>query len=217
MIERMDASLGRIQEELRRWNLEEKTIVIFTSDNGGFGKVTSNAPLRGSKGMLYEGGVRVPMAIYWPGVTRPGSVSQEPVISLDLYPTILEMAGAKIPKEYSLDGQSLVPLLAQTQCRLERKALYWHFPAYLQSNGVVKGSPFRTTPAGSIRMGDWKLIEFFEDGRKELYNLQDDVGETTNLASRHPGKADELYQALVAWRKEVDAPVPTELNPLWRP
>jgi len=216
MIESMDDSIGAVLGKLEALKLTEKTIVIFFSDNGGHGGVTSNAPLRGSKGMLYEGGIREPLVIKWPGVTVSGSTSDEPVIGVDLYPTLLEATGSAKPKDYLLDGQSLVPLLKESTASLNRPALFWHFPCYLQGYTPRHG-PFRTTPAGAIRMGDWKLIEYFEDNTLELYHLKNDLGEKNNLAQQMPEKTRELHQALQTWRKEVKAPVPTEKNPRYDP
>ncbi len=212
MIESMDDSVGTVLETLDRLKLADNTIVVFYSDNGGHAGATSNAPLRGSKGMLYEGGIRVPMAVRWPGVAKAGSVCEEPVIGIDLYPTLLEATKTKRPAKAQLDGTSLVPLLKDAQAKLFRPALYWHFPAYLQGSTRRHG-PFRTTPAGAVRMGDWKLIEYFDDGTLELYNLVNDIGETGNLAKQQPKKTARLHAMLKAWRRATDAPVPTEMNP----
>ncbi|MBC8325280.1 MAG: sulfatase [Verrucomicrobia subdivision 3 bacterium] len=216
MVESMDDSIGAVQATLKRLKLDDNTIVIFFADNGGHGGVTSNAPLRGSKGMLYEGGIREPLAVKWPGVTQPGSTCHVPVIAVDFYPTLLEIAGAKRPKNYQLDGVSLTPLLRDASGSLGRDALHWHFPCYLQGYTPRHG-PFRTTPAAAIRMGDWKLIEFFEDGKLELYNLKNDLSEKTDLAKEMPAKIKELHTAMLKWRKATNAPVPTEKNPLFDP
>ena len=216
MIESMDDSIGAVQATLKRLKLEENTVVIFFSDNGGHGGVTSNAPLRGSKGMLYEGGIREPLVVKWPGVTKPGTACNEPVIGVDLYPTFLEMAGARRPKNYLLDGLSIASLLRDAKASLKREAIFWHFPCYLQGYTPRHG-PFRTTPAAAIRMGDWKLIEFFEDGKLELYNLKSDLSEKNNLAQKMPAKTKELHAAMLKWRKSVKAPVPTEKNPRYDP
>ena len=129
---------------------------------------------------------------------------------------MLEVTGSQKPKDYLLDGKSLVPLLKDASSSLDRPALFWHFPAYLQGYTARHG-PFRTTPAGAIRMGDWKLIEYFEDNTLELYNLKQDLGEKTNLAQSMPEKTRELHQALLTWRQQVKAPVPTEKNPRYDP
>ncbi len=218
MLASLDESVGRVLAKLDQLKLSENTLVIFTSDNGGVGgyvregikaagDTTDNTPLRGGKGMLYEGGVRVPYLFRWPGKVAAGTVCAEPINSVDLYPTLLELAGAAAPTGHALDGVSYVPCLTSGgKVTLKRDALYWHFPGYL---GAGQGT-WRTTPAGAIRAGDWKLLEFFEDGRLELYNLRDDLGERNNLAAKMPEKAKELHGKLVAWRKEVNAPMPTK-------
>ncbi len=213
MIESTDQGVGRIMAKLDELNLADNTIVFFFSDNGGVKGITSNEPLRGGKGMLYEGGIREPTIVRWPGVTRPGSTCGEPVIGIDFYPTILEMTGAPKPAGKVLDGVSIVPLLKGAKS-LTREAIFWHFPAYLQGKAEGARDPhFRTRPAAAVRAGDWKLIEYFEDGALELYNLRDDIGEQKNLAETLPEKARELHKLMLTWRKTLNAPVPTELNP----
>jgi arylsulfatase A-like enzyme len=156
--------------------------------------------------MLYEGGVRVPYIFRWTGTIAPGTACREPINSVDLYPTLLALTGAKAPENYTLDGVSYWHLLTgRGQGKLDRDAIYWHFPGYL---GAGPGS-WRTTPAGSVRSGDWKLIEFFETGKLELYNLRDDLGEKTDLAGSMPDRVKDLHTRLVAWRKSVNAPMPT--------
>jgi len=216
MIESMDDSVGTVLDTLDRLKLADNTIVIFYADNGGHGGVTSNAPLRGSKGMLYEGGIRVPMAVRWPGVVKSGTTSDEPVIGIDLYPTLLEATQTKLPPRVKLDGTSLLPLFSDAGASLFRPAIYWHFPAYLQGYTKRHG-PFRTTPAGAIRMGDWKLIEYFEDGALELYNLAEDIGEEQNLTKREAKRTAEMHSIMKAWRRATNAPVPTEMNPEFDP
>ena len=216
MIASVDESVGRVVAKLAELGLADNTLVIFTSDNGGVGGyveagvkategITNNAPLRGGKGMLYEGGVRVPWIAKWPGRVKPGTTCDAPVISVDLYPTLLDVAGAKPDPGYTLDGTSITPLLVgggeQAQAR---NPLYWHFPGYLGSGKDV----WRTTPAGAVRSGDWKLIEFFETGKAELYNLRDDVGEKRDLTATMPEKGKELRDQLAAWRAKVNAPMP---------
>ena len=217
MIASVDESVGRMVALLDELKLAENTLLIFTSDNGGVGgyvregvkqggDITDNAPLRGGKGMLYEGGVRVPYIFRWPGRIPAGTACATPINSVDLYPTLLEVGGAPRPANYPLDGMSYLKLLTSGgKASLDRDAIYWHFPGYL---GAGVGS-WRTTPAGAIRAGDWKLIEFFEDNRLELYNLRDDLSETNNLVAKLPDKAKELHGKLVAWRKQVGAPMPT--------
>jgi arylsulfatase A-like enzyme len=215
MIASVDESVGRVVATLDELGLSKNTLVIFASDNGGVGgyerygiqgkSITDNAPLHGGKGMLYEGGIRVPYIFRWPGVIPAGVVCDEPINSVDLYPTLLELTGAEEPRQ-PLDGLSYLTLLKSGgQKKLNREALYWHFPGYLGSGAGT----WRTFPAGAIRSGDWKLIEFFEDGHLELYNLRDDIGETKNLADSQPEKAKELHAKLVKWRQEIHAPMPT--------
>lgn len=217
MIESVDDSIGRVLKQLDDLSLTDRTIVMLFSDNGGFGGATSNFPLRGSKGMLYEGGIREPLTIKWPGVTKAGTKCGEPVIGIDFYPTLLEMTGTRPPEGYELDGLSMVPLLKDPEATLDREAIFWHFPCFLDGKGDPEGGPFRTTPAGAIRMGNWKLIEWFETSRLELYDLEHDLRETQNLAESLPGKLNEMHAAMKAWRKAVDAPIPSMPNPRYVP
>ena len=206
MVHSMDECVGRVLRKLEELNLLGNTVVMFTGDNGGLignpkRPVTSNVPLRAGKGSAYEGGVREPFIIYWPGVTEPGSVCREPVMSIDFYPTILQMAGAKGDPRHNraVDGVSLVPLLRQSG-RPPPRALYWHYPHY---------HPGGATPYSAIRQGDLKLIEFLEDGRVELYNLRRDIGETQDLAPSMAQEARDLRRALRNWRGAVGAQLPT--------
>jgi arylsulfatase A-like enzyme len=215
MIESTDDSLGEVLAAIRRKGFEEDTIVVFYSDNGGHGGVTAMTPLRGSKGMLYEGGIRVPLVVKWPGVVDANSTCGIPVIGVDLFPTFCDVAEISPPADAVLDGESLVPLFQQQE-DWDREALYWHFPAYLQGYTERHG-PFRTTPAAAIRAGDFKLIEFFEDGTLELYNLVDDIGESRNMASEMPKKVKTLHGQMLDWRARLNAPVPTERNPEYAP
>ena len=215
MIESMDQSVGAVCAKLDELKLSDNTVVFFFSDNGGYANATSMAPLRGSKGMLYEGGIRVPMIARWPGRVKAGTSCDVPVIGIDFYPTFLEIAGAPKPPGHILDGVSLVPLLTRRQA-LKRKSIFWHFPAYLEPYNKNQ-EPWRMTPGGAVRQGDWKLIEFFEDGKVELYNLKDDISETNDLSKAKPEKTKELHRTLVEWRKSVNAPVPTEKNPQYNP
>ncbi len=215
MIESTDQGVGRILGKLDELDLARNTVVFFFSDNGGHGTITSMKPLRGSKGMLYEGGIREPMIVRWPGRVQAGTTSDVPVIGIDFYPTILELAGARKPDGHVLDGESLAPLMLG-EGTPERDALYWHFPAYLEAYKGMKGH-WRTTPAGAIRQGDWKLLEFFEDGRLELYNLKQDIGEQHDQAAKRPDMLKKLHQRLLSWRKSINAPVPVEKNPQYDP
>lgn len=216
MIHSVDESVGRVLRTLEKLELTQRTVVVFFSDNGGFGGATSNHPLRGAKGMLYEGGIREPFLFKWPGVTQGGAQCAEPILGIDLYPTFLEVTQTSPPANYELDGLSLVPLLKDARASLDRDALYWHFPCYLQGSGDPHGGPFRTTPAGAIRKGDWKLIEWFESGRQELYNLRTDLSESHNLIEQHPEIATDLMHRMTNWRKQVAAPVPTTPNPRYQ-
>jgi arylsulfatase A-like enzyme len=202
MVDSMDQSVGRVMRKLDELGAAKNTIVVFMSDNGGLstrrGAPTSNAPLRAGKGWLYEGGIREPMIIKWPGVTTPGSTCSVPVTSTDFYPTLLEAAGLPLRPEQHADGVSLVPLL-KGGTSLDREALYWHYPHY---------SPQGGTPSGAVRAGDWKLIEFFEDMHVELYNLREDIGEQHDLAEKKPEKAEELRARLHQWRESLDARMP---------
>jgi arylsulfatase A-like enzyme len=214
MIASVDESVGRILATLDELGLANNTLVIFSSDNGGVGGyrraglekdgITDNAPLKGGKGMLAEGGVRVPYIFRWKGTVAPGRTEATPIISVDLYPTLVELAGAKPPADQPLDGVSCASLLTEGK-PLERDAIYWHFPGYLGAGR----NQWRTLPGGAVRMGDWKLIEYFEDGGQELYNLKADIGEEHNLAASETETAGRLREKLVAWRKTVDAPMPT--------
>jgi arylsulfatase A-like enzyme len=221
MIASVDESVGRVLAKLDQLHLADNTVVVFSSDNGGVGgyvregigqdrgDITDNTPLRSGKGSLYEGGTRDPLIVRWPGVVKPGSTCDVPAIHVDLYPTFLEIAAANPPGGYPLDGKSLVPLLRDAGATFSREAIYQHFPGYL-GNG---NDSWRTTPVSLIQAGPWKLMEFLEDHRLELYNLHDDIGETRNLAAQMPDKAKELHDKLVAWRQEIKAPMPTPNSP----
>ena len=198
MIESVDDSVGHIMETLDRLNLADNTIVIFTSDNGGSKNWTSNYPWCGDKGNYYEGGIRIPAIIKWPGVTQAGRLSDEIIISPDYYPTILEMAGLPKKPEQHLDGLSLTEVLKH-QASLEREAIFWDFPHYI--NKPIEGD----FPTSTVRQGDWKLIQSLEDGSVELFNLVDDPQETTDLASARPDKVAELRKLIVQHRIEVQA------------
>lgn len=207
MVEGLDTNIGRLLDKLKELGLEENTVVIFTSDNGGLstseGLPTANVPLRGGKGWLYEGGVRVPWLICWPGIARAGSVCDVPVISTDFYPTILEMAGLPANPKQHMDGVSIVPLLKGDA--LPERALFWHYPHYSNQGG---------RPSGSIRVGDLVLIENFEAGSLELYDLKKDVGEKQNLAETMPQPRDRMHALLRDWRRSVAANMP-RVNPDW--
>ena len=203
MLEQLDTGIGRVVAALEKNGLTEKTIVIFMSDNGGLstseGHPTSNLPLRAGKGWPYEGGIREPWIVCAPGVTKPGSTCDTPVISTDYHPTLLALAGLPLKPEQHLDGVSIVPLLKGGA--MDRgKPLFWHYPHYGNQGGA---------PYGMIREGDWKLIEWYEDGSFELYNIPQDLSEKSNLAAQHPDRVKTLHEKLVAWRKQVYALMPT--------
>ena len=210
MLEQLDSGIGRVLAALEKNGLTEKTIVVFMSDNGGLataeGWPTSNLPLRAGKGWPYEGGVREPMIVVAPGVTKPGTTCDSPVISTDFYPTLLQLAGLPAKPDQHLDGVSFVPLLKGEEMQ-RGKPLFWHYPHYANQGGA---------PNGIIRDGDWKLIEWFEDGALELYNIPQDLSEKTNLAAQQPVRVKELHAKLIAWRKEVGALMPTP-NPDFDP
>ena len=204
-IEAVDQNVGRIMEHLEQLNLSDNTVVIFTSDNGGTQQYTP--PLRGGKGELYEGGIRVPLVVTGPAVKMLGSKCDAPVSSVDFHPTLLELAGIKPPEGQALDGVSLVPLFHGAST-LDRKRLFWHFPCYVG----------RASPSSAIREGDFKLIEFFEEGgRVELFNLKNDPNEEKNLADLMPDKAAALAKTLRAWQKETNALLPPGPNPNYDP
>jgi arylsulfatase A len=204
MIESVDQSVERIVKKLDALGIADRTIVFYTSDNGGLLGSTSNLPLRAGKGSPWEGGTRVPLIVRWPGVVAAGSVCHAPVISADFFPTIQAMTG--VGSDDRLDGESLVPLLRQTG-DLKRDAIFWHYPHY---------HPGGATPYGAVRQGDFKLIEFYEDHHVELYNLKDDLGEKKDLAASLSDKARQLRDRLAAWRQEVGAQMPLP-NPNYDP
>lgn len=204
-IEAVDQNVGRIVAAVERLRLTERTYVIFTSDNGGTAQYT--APLNGGKGQLYEGGIRVPLVVAGPNIAKPGRTCSVPVSSVDLYPTLLELAGQTPPQGQVLDGVSLAPTLRGAE-ELPRSKLFWHFPCYVG----------RSRPSSAVREGDYKLIEFFERGGSiELYNLRRDPGEQRNLAQLEPAKAAELHRVLQAWQRETGAAIPTKPNPQYDP
>ena len=202
MLEQMDSAIGRVLEALTRYGVADHTIVIFMSDNGGLstaeGWSTSNFPLRGGKGWPYEGGIREPMIVCAPGIAKPGSVCDTPVISNDFYPTLLDLAGLPLMPQQHRDGVSLLRLLQGG--KLPRRDLFWHYPHYGNQGGA---------PCSTVRDGDWKLIEWFEYQRLELFNLKNDLSESNNVATTNPDKVKKLHARLVAWRKNVNALLPT--------
>jgi len=213
MVSSLDENVGRVLDTLDRLGIADRTVVFFYSDNGGYignyrgERVTDNHPLRSGKGALYEGGIRVPLIVRWPGVTPEGAVCREPVSSTDFFRTILDMAGLASDSAWNrgVDGCSLVPVLRDPTATLDRDALFWHYPHYYET----------TTPVSAVRTRDWKLLEFFEDGRTELYRVSDDIGEQRDLSREHPEIVRELHDRLRDWRADVDAQLPTP-NPDFR-
>jgi arylsulfatase A len=216
MVHSMDQAVGTVLSALDRNGIAENTLVVFTSDNGGltqrYGKIegfTDNAPLRRGKGSAFEGGVRVPTIVKWPGITSPGTTCDEPVIGMDFYPTLLEVAGVAGDKQHDqrLDGLSLVPLLREPSTTLSRDALYWHYPHYHAGGDG---------PYSAIRARDWRLVHFYEDDSQVLFNLAADVGERHDMSASHPEVVARLRQQLDHWRADVNAQSPTQ-NPNYDP
>ncbi len=203
MVEAMDMAVGKVLDGLKQLKLEENTVVFFMSDNGGLstseGHPTSNLPLRGGKGWMYEGGIREPMMVRWPGVTKPGSVNDTPVTSTDFFPTILEMAKMELELPLPIDGVSFTSALRGK--KHERGAMYWHYPHY-GNQGCA--------PTAAVREGDWKLIEWYENGKLELFNLKEDIAEKNDLAKKNPDKVKVLAAQLAQWRKDTGARIPAK-------
>ncbi len=204
-IEAVDQNVGRIMDTLAKLNLTDNTVVVFTSDNGGTDRYT--APLKGSKGQLYEGGIRVPLVVSWSGLKRPGTRCDAPVCTVDWYPTLLELAKLEAPRNHTLDGISLAPAF-QGESEWKRERLFWHFPCYVG----------KATPSSAIREGDFKLIEFFEDGgHVELYNLRTDPREEHDLAARMAEKVKSLHETLTQWQADTQSALPRGSNPAYDP
>jgi arylsulfatase A-like enzyme len=205
MIENLDTNIGRLLAALDAAGKADNTLIVFTSDNGGLataeGSPTCNAPLAEGKGWMYDGGIREPLLIRWPGVVPAGSTCSTPVTSTDFFPTFLEAAGLPPMPDQHVDGISLMPLLRGGS--MQPRPIFWHYPHYSNQGG---------TPACSMRHSDWKLIEFFEDNHLELYNLREDISEQNDLAAERSGLATELHEQLAAWRREIEAKIP-EPNP----
>ncbi|MCF7786624.1 MAG: sulfatase [Prosthecobacter sp.] len=202
MVEAMDAAVGKVLAKLDELGLAKNTIIIFTSDNGGLstseGSPTSNLPLRGGKGWLYEGGIREPLIVRWPGVVKPGAEVNTPVISPDYFATLADVTGTKPTSK--IDGVSLRPLL-EGKADLPERALFWHYPHYGNQGGA---------PGAAMRRGDWKLIQWFEQDQPELFNLKDDLSETQNLTAQEPERVKAMLAELQAWQKDVGALIPTK-------
>ncbi|MEL7496058.1 MAG: sulfatase [Planctomycetota bacterium] len=220
MVQAVDDGVGKIMETLKSNDLLDNTVIVFFSDNGGYGGGTDMAPLRGHKGTYYEGGIRVPFFIYWPGKIAAGR-TDEPMIGVDLYPTLCEIAGLELPKNQVFDGVSLLPYATGKTKKVssEPRSLFWHFPAYLQSTNrrdlydEQRDPIFRTRPCSVIRKGNWKLIQFFESGDLELYDLNQDISESMNLAAKKPELVKTLFAELQQWQQDTGADIPVKLNP----
>ncbi len=210
LIYTVDENVGLIMATLKELGIEDNTIVVFSSDNGGLSTAerspTTNYPLRYGKGWNYEGGVRVPLIVKWPGVTKAGSVSSFPIVNTDFYPTFLEMAGLPQMLQQTKDGVSMVPLL-KGEKSIDQKEIFWHYPHYGNQGG---------SPASSVRMGDWKLIQFYSDNHVELYNLRIDIEERRDLARAFPDKTADLLGRLNSWKKSTNAKTPL-INPYYNP
>jgi arylsulfatase A-like enzyme len=193
----MDTNVGRLMARLDELGIADNTLILFTSDNGGH-NVTSNRALRGGKGWLYEGGVREPWIVKWPGVTKPGSICDVPVMNTDILPTVLEACGSPAKPDLHKDGVSFASLL-RGDTKPVHDALFWHFPHY-GNHG--------SGPCSSVRVGEWKLIHWIEDDSVELFNLATDPAEKTDVAAQQPDRAKDLRARLDAWRKETDANMP---------
>ena len=206
MVENVDTNIGRVLDAIDAAGQRDNTIVIFFSDNGGLataeGSPTCNAPLHEGKGWMYEGGTREPLIVRWPSIVPAGAIAKQVATSTDFYPTLLECAGLPLLPEQHCDGVSLLPTL-KGEADFDRGAIFWHYPHYSNQGG---------SPGCSMREGDWKLIEFFEDNRLELYNLEDDISEEYDVGDEYPEERDEMHAKLVEWRKSVLAKIP-EVNP----
>ena len=209
MVEAMDQAVGKVVDQVEELGLTDRTVFVFMSDNGGLstseGWPTSNLPLRGGKGWLYEGGIREPMGIVAPGVTTAGTICETPVISTDFYPTLLDLCGLPLRPQQHVDGESLKPLLAGSE--LPARPLFWHYPHYGNQGG---------RPGSAVRLGDWKLIQWSGEPDVELFNLAEDIGEQRNLAADKPELASKLTMLLDRWRKSTGAIMPAP-NPAWNP
>jgi len=224
MIQSVDDGVAEIMSALEETGQADRTVIVFFSDNGGYGPATDMDPLKGYKGTYYEGGIRVPLFVVWPGRVAPDQTSEIPVHGVDLFPTFCDLLGVDLPATHALDGRSLVPVLEgsldeTTLTEWRERALFWHFPAYLQSYGGMKGELeqrdplFRSRPVSLIRRGKWKLHQYFEDEALELYDLETDPGESTNLAESRQAIAEDLLAELRAWQEATKAAIPAAPNP----
>jgi arylsulfatase A-like enzyme len=217
MIEAVDRSVGRVVEKVDQLGIAQNTLLVFTSDNGGLPNVSQLEPLRGQKGSLFEAGVRVPTCMRWTGMIEPSSVCETPITSVDFLPTFTKLAGGQLPKTQPIDGVDIAPLFSGDP--IAERSIFWHYPLYLQGKGLTIDVPggktysWRGFPSTSLRRGDWKLIEFHENNSVALYNLRNDPGEQSDLATIMPRITAQLRAELDAWQAKTDAPVPTLVNP----
>ena len=221
MIEAVDKSVGRLQAKIDELGLSEGTLFVFSSDNGGLPSSTDNSPLRGGKGSLFEGGIRVPTCMTWPGVIEAGSTCDVPITSVDFLPTFAELSGASLPSAQPVDGRSMVPLLEGRFDALSDRPIYWFYPLYLSGEAEGNVLPifgttrpyWRGVPSAAVLKDDWKLVRYFEDDSAALYNVKDDVGETDDQFDAEPARAKAMLAELNRWLAKTEAPIPTELNP----
>ena len=215
MIQSLDENIGKILNKIKELNLENNTLIIFTSDNGGIRSISNQHPLRAGKGSYYEGGIRVPLIISWPGKIKPGSTSYERVSNIDFFPTIKKIVGYE--EKLDLDGMDLTNIFKEKQ--LKKRSLFFHFPVYLEPYDVLKDNGtdplFRTRPGSVLIKGDWKLHKYYENNKIELYNLKNDISESNNLSKINKEKTTELLNELEAWLIEKNAPIPSEPNLLF--
>ncbi|MDY8134170.1 sulfatase [Aquimarina sp. 2201CG5-10] len=213
MVESLDKNVGRLLHTLKELNIDKNTLVVFLSDNGGLASISSQFPLRAGKGSYYEGGIRVPCIIKWPNKIKGNRKTNIPITGMDIFPTLIDAVNDK--KKYDLDGISLLPFLKNNQ-KIEERALFWHFPIYLEKVNSLKDQArdtlFRTRPGSVVRKGKWKLHQYFENNEFELYNLENDIQEQTDLSKQYPEKVKELLQDLNIFRKDKNAPIPVEIN-----
>ncbi len=212
MVENLDTQIGRMIRYLKESGKLDNTFILFISDNGGVYRITKQWPLRAGKGSYYEGGIREPMFINWPGKIAGGAKIDVPITNLDIYPTLLNVAEANVPDGKIIDGRSVLPIIKGA--RIAPRPLFWHFPIYLEGGNIeTQDVKFRTRPGSAIRFGNWKLIQYFENNDIELYDLSNDIGEKNNLAKTNPEMVKKLVGMLEKWRINTNAPVPSVLNP----
>lgn len=220
MVEMMDQGVGRIVDAVYKLRLQNNTIIVFMGDNGGVKHISDQAPFRSGKGSYFDGGLRIPFIIAWPGHSSKAALCEIPVTGVDLYPTFLDAAGIKPPEGKVLDGVSLMPLLKK-RATIPERPIFWHFPIYTETNtgkdDDAHDEHFLTRPGSAIRLGRWKLHHYFEDGRIELYDLAGDPAERMNFQHLHTRTRDKMLAMLNEWRESTGAPIPSELNPEYQP